>query len=131
MPADRPDPLEPIDPRPVDILDGDFYVEDPYPRYAWLRENSPVHWDDINELWCITRYDDIVAVEKDKKTFINSGNEKGGYRPNIPADRAIIGLDDPQHVARRTLVSRRFTPRAVTEWERSPRRCPPRTGASA
>jgi len=117
MPADRPDPLEPIDPRPLDILDGDFYVDDPYSRYAWLRQHSPVHWDDINELWCISRYDDIVAIEKDKKTFINSGNEKGGYRPNIRADRSMIGTDDPQHVARRNLVSRRFTPRAVTAWE--------------
>lgn len=117
MAADQTDPLEPIDPRPLDILDGNFYVDDPYSRYAWLRQHSPVHWDEINELWCITRYDDIVAIEKDKRTFINSGNEKGGYRPNIPADRSLIGVDDPQHVARRNLVSRRFTPRAVTEWE--------------
>lgn len=117
MPADRTDPIEPIDPRPLDILDGDFYVDDPYSRYAWLREHSPVQWDDVNELWCISRYDDIVAIEKDKLTFINSGNEKGGYRPNIRADRSIIGTDDPQHVARRNLVSRRFTPRSVTKWE--------------
>jgi cytochrome P450 family 142 subfamily A polypeptide 1 len=117
VPPDKSDPLEPIDPRPLDILDGNFYVDDPYSRYAWLRENSPVHWDDINEMWCITRYDDIVAIEKDKTTFSNAGNEKGGYRPNIPADGSIIGADDPQHLARRNLVSRRFTPRAVTQWE--------------
>ena len=34
--------MQPIDPRPIDILDGDFYVDDPYPRYAWLRANDPV-----------------------------------------------------------------------------------------
>jgi hypothetical protein len=27
------------------------------------------------------------------------------YRPNIPADPAIIGLDDPLHHVRRNLVS--------------------------
>ena len=108
--------ITPIDPRPLDILDGDFYVNDPYSRYAWLRENSPCHWDDINELWVLTRYDDIVAVETDKQLFISSDREKGGYRPNLPADQSIIGTDDPLHQARRSLVSRRFTPRAVQRW---------------
>lgn len=108
--------VTPIDPRPLDILDGDFYVNDPYSRYAWLRANSPCHWDDINELWVLTRYDDIVAVEKDKRRFISSDRTKGGYRPNIPADQSIIGTDDPLHLARRSLVARRFTPRAVQRW---------------
>jgi cytochrome P450 family 142 subfamily A polypeptide 1 len=106
-----------IDPRPLDILDGGFYVEDPYSRYAWLRENSPCHWDDVNELWVITRYDDIVEIEKNKRGFVNSDKEKGGYRPNIPADESIIAKDDPLHAARRNLVSRRFTPRSVLQWE--------------
>ncbi len=108
--------IKPIDPRPLDILDGDFYVNDPYSRYAWLRENSPCHWDDINELWVLTRYDDIVEVETNKQLFISSDREKGGYRPNLPADQSIIGTDDPLHQARRSLVSRRFTPRAVQQW---------------
>ena len=108
--------ITPVDPRPLDILDGDFYVNDPYSRYAWLRENSPCHWDGINELWVLTRYDDIVAVETDKQLFISSDREKGGYRPNLPADQSIIGTDDPLHQARRSLVSRRFTPRAVQRW---------------
>ena len=108
--------VTPVDPRPLDILDGDFYVNDPYSRYAWLRENSPCHWDAVNELWVITRYDDIVAVEKDKHLFVNSDRHKGGYRPNIPADASIIGTDDPLHQARRSLVARRFTPRSVQRW---------------
>lgn len=108
--------ITPVDPRPLDILDGDFYVNDPYSRYAWLRENSPCHWDGINELWVLTRYDDIVAVETNKSLFISSDREKGGYRPNLPADQSIIGTDDPLHQARRSLVSRRFTPRAVQRW---------------
>lgn len=110
--------MRPIDPRPLDILDGTFYVDgDMHAKYAWLREYSPCHWDDVNELWVVTRYDDIVAIEKNKRVFINSDKEKGGYRPNIPADRSIIGTDDPLHTARRNLISRRFTPRAVSKWE--------------
>src|SRR6266540_1480241 len=103
--------------REIDLLDGDFYVNDPYTTYAWMREHAPVYWDATNELWGIARYDDIVEIEKRKDIFINSDQAKGGYRPNIPADSAIIGLDDPLHHLRRNLVSRRFTPKAVLRWE--------------
>ena len=105
--------MELIDPRPLDILDGDFYVNDPYPRYGWLREHAPLHWDAVNELWVVSRYDDIIEIEKNKAVFISSDKVKGGSRPNIGGDDSIINLDDPLHQTRRLLVSRRFTPRAV------------------
>lgn len=101
----------------IDLLAPELYGGDPYPTYAWMRANEPVYWDEANELWGIARYDDIVEIEKRKDVFINSDQEKGGYRPNLPADNAIIGLDDPLHHQRRNLVSRRFTPRAANLWE--------------
>ncbi|HEX6235579.1 MAG TPA: cytochrome P450 [Acidimicrobiales bacterium] len=103
--------------RTIDLLDGELYVRDPYPVYAWMREHAPLYWDPINELVGVSRYDDIIDVEKRKDTFVNSDQVKGGYRPNIPADPAIIGLDDPLHQKRRSLVARRFTPRAVARRE--------------
>ena len=101
----------------VDLLAPELYGGDPYPTYAWMRANEPIYWDAANELWGISRYDDIVEIEKRKDVFINSNQEKGGYRPNLPADNAIIGLDDPLHMKRRNMVSRRFTPRAASAWE--------------
>ena len=101
----------------IDLLDGDFYAGDPYPTYAWMRERAPLYWDATNELWGVSRYDDVLDIEKRKDVFISSDQEKGGYRPNIPADPAMIGLDDPPHHKRRNLVARRFTPRAVSERE--------------
>jgi len=103
--------------RKIDLLDGALYADGPYETYAWMREHSPVHWDRVNELWGIARYDDVVEIERRKDVFVNSDQAKGGYRPNIPADGAIIGLDDPAHAKRRNLVARRFTPRAVLGWE--------------
>ncbi len=94
----------------LDLLDGDFYAGDPDPVYSYLRANRPVYFDATNELWGISRYQDIVAIEKDARTWSNAG----GYRPNIEADASIIGLDDPEHTERRRLVARRFTPRAVS-----------------
>lgn len=105
------------DTRTIDLLDGDWYADGPYSDYAWMRDHAPLYWDPVNELWGVSRYADVVEIEKRKDVFINSDQNKGGYRPNIPADPAIIGLDDPVHHVRRNLVSRRFTPRAVSVWE--------------
>lgn len=101
----------------LDLLDGASYVEGAYERYAWFRDHEPVAWDATNELWGVFRYDDVVEVETRDDVFISSDRQKGGYRPNIPADPAIIGLDNPLHAQRRKLVSRRFTPRAVAQRE--------------
>ncbi|MBV9292994.1 MAG: cytochrome P450 [Frankiales bacterium] len=101
----------------LDLLDGPSYVDGAYERYAWFRDNEPVAWDEVNELWGIFRHADIVEVETRDDVFISSDRTKGGYRPNIPADPAIIGLDNPLHSKRRKLVSRRFTPRAVASRE--------------
>jgi len=62
----------------------------------------------------VTRPDDIVAIEKNKASFVNSDEVKGGCRPNIQAEASMISTDDPLRSARRILVSRRFVLRAVT-----------------
>jgi cholest-4-en-3-one 26-monooxygenase len=101
----------------LDLLDGSSYVEGSYERYAWFREHEPVAWDGVNELWGVFRYDDVEHVETRDDVFISSDTTKGGYRPNIPADPALLGTDNPLHAKRRKLVSRRFTPRAVAAHE--------------
>src|SRR5919112_674205 len=113
-----PVPCSPAVPeRQIDLLDGAFYVSDPYPTYAWMRDQAPLYWDATNELWGVSRYDDVVEVETRKEVFTSADRTKGGYRPNLPADPALIGLDDPEHHRRRNLVARRFTPRAIGAWE--------------
>ena len=73
----------------IDLLDGAFYVGDPYTAYAWMREHEPVYRDAVNELWGVARYDDVVEIEKHKDTFINSDQAKGGLpaqHPGRPVD---------------------------------------------
>ena len=67
--------------RDIDLLDGAFYVSDPYPTYAWMREHAPLYWDATNELWGVSRYDDVVEVETRKDVFTSADRAKGGYRP--------------------------------------------------
>jgi cytochrome P450 family 142 subfamily A polypeptide 1 len=50
----------------IDLLAPELYGGDPYPTYAWMRANEPIYWDEVNELWGISRYDDIVEIEKRK-----------------------------------------------------------------
>ncbi|GGO77385.1 cytochrome P450 [Nonomuraea cavernae] len=95
----------------LDLLDGDLYAGDPDPVYARLREHSPVHFDAANGLWGISRHADITAIERDAKLWTSTG----GYRPQLPSDPSMIGVDDPEHAERRRLVYRRFTPRHVHE----------------
>jgi len=94
----------------VNLLDPQFYV-DPWSAYRWLRENDPVHWDPIHKLWGISRYEDIVEIEKNWKVFTS----EDGSRPATDQrdDTSMINRDDPDHQQQRMLVARQFTPRAV------------------
>ncbi|MEU6720071.1 cytochrome P450 [Nonomuraea sp. NPDC046802] len=95
----------------LDLLDGDLYAGDPDPVYAWLREHAPAYHDVGNGLWGISRHADISAIERDPKLWTSTV----GYRPQLPSEPSMIGLDDPEHAERRRLLYRRFTPRHVRE----------------
>ncbi len=95
----------------IRLLDPAFYA-DPEPRFAWMREQAPVYWDDVTGIWGITRYADIMTVSKDAATFC-SGQ---GSRPesNVPS---MINTDVPDHNRRRGIISAGFTPRRVSAHE--------------
>lgn len=95
----------------IRLLDSEFYV-DPEPHFAWMREEAPVYWDDATGIWGITRYDDIMAVSRDAKTFC-SGK---GSRPDSSVP-SMINTDPPEHNRRRGIVSAGFTPRRVQAHE--------------
>jgi cytochrome P450 family 142 subfamily A polypeptide 1 len=97
----------------LNLLDGDWYAEDPDPIWAWMRQVAPVYWDDQSEVWGVARYEDVLAIEKDPATFSNWR----GPRPHMDPLPSMISMDDPQHRRRRSLVNRGFTPRRVAELE--------------
>jgi cytochrome P450 family 142 subfamily A polypeptide 1 len=99
----------PID---VDLLDPAFYadLEAMHETFTRLRAEDPVHRDEANGLWAVTRHADVVDVER-RATVFASGL---GYRSyHSPGEDNMIAQDDPGHAAQRTLVARRFTPKAV------------------
>jgi len=79
--------------------------------FTWARREAPVYRD-ANGYWIVTRHADVIDVERRSHVF----SSRGSYRANIAMEESnTIALDDPEHLAQRRLVSRRFTPRAVQE----------------
>ena len=104
--------------RDFDLLDGRWYASQPFDDWAWMREHAPAYWDAKNEVWALTRYDDVLAVEKDPATF----SSRRAPRPHGDHLPMMISMDDPEHTRRRKLVSRGFTPRRVRDHETTIRR---------
>lgn len=53
-----------IDQRTLSLyrLHNPAVLADPYPLYALLRTEDPVHWDPFLHAWVVTRYADVVMV---------------------------------------------------------------------
>ena len=97
----------------INLLDPDWWVEldQVHAFFTWARREAPVYRD-ANGYWIVTRHADIVEVERRSDVF----SSRGSYRANLAEDESnTIALDDPEHLAQRRLVSRRFTPRAVQD----------------
>ncbi len=94
----------------IDILDPRLY-DDPWETYRWLREHSPVHYDAINDLYVVSRHEDVSAISRNQERY----SAAEGVRPNVPAVMSIISMDDPEHTRQRRIISKGFTPRKVRE----------------
>jgi cytochrome P450 len=97
-----------------------FWAGDPYPTFAALRADDPVHRYEgpAGELWAVTRHADVLAVSRDPETFCSG---KGVLltdltRPVLSAD-SILYLDPPKHAKHRKLVSPSLTVRRVADLE--------------
>jgi cholest-4-en-3-one 26-monooxygenase len=101
------------DSAPLNVLDPFLYAGDPSPAYTWLRDEAPVYWDPVNEIWAISRHSDVMLVERDTARYSSAS----GSRPLIEMRASMINRDDPRHQQQRKLVSRRFSPRAVRRHE--------------
>jgi cytochrome P450 family 142 subfamily A polypeptide 1 len=97
----------------IDLLDGGWYARQPFEQWTWMREHAPAYWDARNEVWGITRYHDVMAIEKDAATY----SSFKAPRPHGDPLPMMISMDDPAHTRRRKLVNKGFTPRRVREHE--------------
>jgi cytochrome P450 len=96
---------------------------DPYPHYADLRRDAPVHWSPAG-FWVFTRYRDGTAILTDRSFAMTEPREWGNAstfeyesaafeRVVESLSRMMLFKNPPDHTRLRGLVSKAFTARAV------------------
>ena len=95
---------------PLDVYDPAF-LADPYPAYARLRAEDPVH-QVATGAWLLSRYDDVTRVLRDHDRFSSSPMNMGA-----PGFKFLIGSDPPDHTRLRRLVNKPFHPAAIAQLE--------------
>jgi cytochrome P450 len=104
------------------------WARDPYPVYAALREENPVHRSPLG-FWVLTRHADCLAVLRDRRASSDGRNIDAGEFPAVRDRQMFEGgdgaaevlaelapflfRDPPDHTRLRGLVQKAFTPRVV------------------
>ena len=97
----------------VDLLDLHVHTDSPEPLYEWLREEEPLFWDQVNEMWAVSRYEDVVFVSKHPEIFCSRHGVIPKLSLDIWPDAAMINQDGADHTRQRNLVSAGFTPKRI------------------
>ena len=107
-------------------VDDPSFIADPYPVFRELREATPIFWNERTNQWVLTRFAEISETLRDRRlgrdyAHLYSHAEFG--RPD-PDPRwaafhqherwSLLALEPPDHTRLRRLVSKVFTPRAVS-----------------
>lgn len=100
-------------------LSDDFF-DDPYETYRWLRDEAPCYRNEQYGFWALSRFEDVAAAHRDWRTFSSEHgltlDQLTDPNANVKG-QSIIMMDPPAHDRMRKLVSRAFTPRAITRME--------------
>lgn len=110
----------------IDLSNPDNFVREvPHDVFRLLRREAPVYrhpeTKGCSEFWAVTRYDDVVTVSKDPKTF---SSERRGVFVFDPTPEELERMqlmmlmqDPPRHTKLRSLVNKGFTPRMIGKLE--------------
>lgn len=118
---------------------------DPYSYYSVLRESHPVYFAEQSSAWCVSRYEDVMAVLTSPESFSSDAMQTMmmGFRPGtdpiadpaalqslmmlaellpfsldqLLSARSLIASDPPMHRLMRNIVNRGFTPRRIAALE--------------
>lgn len=108
-----------VEPIRFDPYDYEFH-EDPYPLYRRLRDEAPLHHDQADDLWVVSRHADVFEVLRDDVTFSNRMGvslDATAWSPDAHRVMSFLALDGAEQSRIRRLVSAAFTPRRVRELE--------------
>ena len=115
----------------IDLSDPDFWLRDRDFResaFASLRAQAPVRFFEEREFapfpagpgyWALTRYEDVWNVSRNPQLFCSG---QGANIGDLPVEineffGSMINMDDPKHFRLRSIVSKGFAPKQVTQVE--------------
>ncbi|MGO3327193.1 cytochrome P450/oxidoreductase [Gordonia sp. (in: high G+C Gram-positive bacteria)] len=90
------------------------------PYFKRLRDEAPVHFRASSEFgpyWSVTRYEDIIAVDKDFETFSAEPQIVIGTPPEGLDVAMFIAMDPPRHDQQREAVQAVVAPQNLDELE--------------
>ncbi len=130
----------------VRLSEPEFFMGYPFDVFARMRAEAPVFWSERDQMWALTKYDDVRLVSKSPERFgnrfgLSAGQSRieGDGAPPAPdpvdgcpmprraalryeqtmslGGEQLVGSDPPRHTFLRKIASYAFTPRAVSTVE--------------
>ena len=91
---------------------------DPFPLYARLRAEDPVHYAPRDRVWVLSRFADVYGAVLDPKTYSSAhGISLANEQELFDLLPTMVMMDPPDHTRYRRLVNKGFSPKAVAELE--------------
>ena len=108
----------------MDLSRFDFFnpdmMRDPYPYFAQMREQAPIHYDAKLQAHVLSRYEDVSYVLKNHALFSSTQVRVGGKlqeeraaSKELSSVSSLVSTDPPMHTNMRGMVSRSFTPKQI------------------
>jgi cytochrome P450 len=127
----------------VRLMEASWFMSYPYDVFARLRREAPVYWSDRDELWAISKYDDVRTISKAPERFASGyhiyvtaagvqddgqPNDNGSDMPRRAELRRndalgplntdnLVMADGARHRFLRKIASYAFTPKAINQLE--------------
>ena len=108
----------------IDISSHDTFVAGvPHAFFHNKRTHEPIFWTQESDggrgFWSLSKYDDVLYASRHTELFSSSFGIRleDMTSEETEARRTLMEMDPPEHTQLRRLVSRPFTPRAVSEYE--------------
>jgi cytochrome P450 len=103
----------------IDVSDSELFETDTHWGYfERLRREDPVHYcpaSDFGPFWSVTRYEDVLTVEKQPEIFSSAHSiVLGDPPPDFPLEAGFITMDGVKHDAHRKVVQPVAAPRNIT-----------------
>ena len=121
----------------VDLFRDPDLPKDPYPFYEWVREQGPIWYYPLWNVYLVTGYDEVIQIYHDQATWSNCNTVAGpffemsepfpetddltefieAHRDELPFSDQLPSYDPPKHTAHRGLLMRLITPKRLKENE--------------